>query len=724
MKTLIRTLAWLAGVVVLLLVAVAVAVTFYFDPNDYKADIESVIESSTGRQVRIPGDLSLGLLPCCAVKVGRVELDNPAGFAEQQFVAIDSASVSIGLFRLLLRQEIVIGEVVLEGFDATLITRRDGTVNWEFEGESADAAPAVDTSADTEGSAVTLNQLSVEGLRFTGGRVRWLDETTGDDILVNQLSVVTGPIELGEPFDLEAGFSVAGLAEGLDGEFLYTGRPVVDQENLTADLSDSVIELILTGNDLPGGKATIAITAPELTVGGSVNAVVANQLKLDISTGPLVLRAVASGVVADSRPSFSGTLEADSFAPRELLDLLDIEIVTADPDVLSLMDLRADWAFRGDRVGLSSLVMRIDDSQLSGELGLGSIEKEQILFDLSIDAINLDRYLEPTAEESAGGDAAAAGGTAAAEEELFPVDTLRELNAQGRFRIGEMVVSGLVMSDFTMNLTADGGLLRLNPLTATMYQGSYSGDIRLDVRGTQPKLSLNENLSNLQIGGLLLDAQDLQNVEGLFTTGITATSTGNTEAAVIAGLNGNLAFNLTDGLYRGRDFWYEVRRQKALIKGEPVPAAPADPTTDITRLQGSGVLTNGVLQNNDFTMQLPFVRLNGTGSADLNSMLLNYKLSAKVVGRPQFDDGTNLDELQGLTLPVTIKGPVDEPDIVIDLTSLITGLATKKLQDTLLKKYGGEEPAADGEGTAEQEPISDRDATKQLLRKGVRDLLN
>jgi AsmA protein len=725
MKTLIRTLAWLAGVVVLLLVAVAVAVTFYFDPNDYKADIESVIESSTGRKVRIPGDLSLGLLPCCAVEVGRVELDNPPGFAEKQFVAIDSASVSIGLFPLLLRQEIVIGEVVLEGFDATLITRRDGSVNWEFDSEPAAAAPVVDTSADTESSAVTLNQLSVKGLRFTGGRVRWLDETTGDDILVNQLSVVTGPIELGEPFDLEAGFTVAGLAEGLDGEFLYTGRPVVDQENLTADLSDSVIELILTGNDLPGGKATIAITAPELTVGGSVNAVVANQLKLDISTGPLVLRAVASGVVADSRPSFSGTLEADSFAPRELLDLLDIEIVTADPYVLSLMDLRADWVFRGDRVGLSNLVMRIDDSQLSGELGLGSIEKEQILFDLAIDAINLDRYLEPVAAESAGGGAAPAGSTTAApEEELFPVDTLRELNAQGRFRIGEMVVSGLVMSDFTMNLKADGGLLRLNPLTATMYQGSYSGDIRLDVRGTQPKLSLNENLSNLQIGGLLVDTQDLQNVEGLFTTSITATSTGNTEAALIAGLNGNLAFNLADGLYRGRDFWYEVRRQKALIKGEPVPAAPADPTTDITRLQGSGVLTNGVLQNNDFAMQLPFVRLNGTGQADLNSMLLNYKLSAKVVGRPQFDDGTNLAELEGLTLPVTIKGPVDEPDIVIDLTSLITGLATKKLQDTLLKKYGGEEPAADGDGTADQEPISDRDATKQLLRKGVRDLLN
>jgi len=725
MKTLIRTVAWFVGVVALLLVAVGVAITFYFDPNDYKADIEAVIESSTGREVRIPGDLSLGLLPCCAVKVGRVELDNPAGFSEQRFVAIDSASVSIGLLPLLFRQEIVIGEVVLAGFDATLITRRDGSVNWEFADEASGVAPQdAEPSSQDSAPPVTLNKLSIEGLRFTGGRLRWLDETTGYDILISELNVVTGPIKLGEPFDLEAGFTVRGLAEGLDGEFSYAGKPVVDQENLTADLSGSIIELLLLGSDLPGGKATISIAAPDLVVGGSMNSLVANQLKLDIAAGPLLLRAIASGVVTDSGPNFSGTLEADTFSPRELLAMLDAAVETADPQALGAMDFRADWVFRGDRAGLSNLVMRIDESQLTGELGLGSIEKEQILFDLIIDAINLDRYLEPEADEPAAGRAGSAATAAAAEEEMFPVETLRDLNAQGRFRIGRIVVSDLVMSDFAMNLKADGGLLRLNPLMATLYQGSYSGDIRLDVRGKQPKLSLNESLSNLQIGSMLLDTQGVKNVEGLFKADLNATSTGNTESALTAGLNGNLTFSLADGLYLGRDFWYELRRQKALIKGEPAPVPPVNPKTDISRLQGSGVITNGVLQNNDFAMQLPFVRLSGAGQADLNSMLLDYRLNGKIVGRPQFDDGTNLDELEGLTLPVKIKGPVDQPDIVIDLTSLVTGLATKKLQDRLLKKYGAEAPAADGEDAASQEPMSDRDVRKERLRKGISDLLN
>ncbi|MFT4592138.1 MAG: AsmA protein, partial [Gammaproteobacteria bacterium] len=80
MKTLIRTLIWLLGIVALLLVAAGVAITFYFDPNDYKADIEAVIESNTGREVTIEGDLSLSVFPCCAIELGRVELSNPDGF--------------------------------------------------------------------------------------------------------------------------------------------------------------------------------------------------------------------------------------------------------------------------------------------------------------------------------------------------------------------------------------------------------------------------------------------------------------------------------------------------------------------------------------------------------------------------------------------------------------------------------------------------------------------
>ncbi len=158
-----------------------------------------------------------------------------------------------------------------------------------------------------------------------------------------------------------------------------------------------------------------------------------------------------------------------------------------------------------------------------------------------------------------------------------------------------------------------------------------------------------------------------------------------------------------------------------------MPPPPADPKTDISRMQGSGVITNGVLQNDDFVMQVPFIALTGAGTADLSGAVVDYNLNAKVNGSPRFDDGSNLDELRGLNLPVSIKGPVEEPDIVIDLTAVITGLATQKLQDRLLKKYGGQPEESSGEATEEpasDAPVSEREQRKELLRKGIRDLLN
>ena len=720
MKTLIRTLIWLVGIVALLFVAAGVAITFYFDPNDYKSDIEAVIESNTGREVTIEGDLSLSVFPCCAIELGRVELSNPDGFEPRKFLSIDSAEVSIGLLPLLLRQKIVIGEVVLEGFDATLITRSDGSVNWEF---SADAPENVIEAAEPvpeNDAPVTMNELSIEGLRFIGGRLRWLDETADTDILVTDLNVVTGPVVADEPFDLTAGFTVAGLAEGIDADFSFSGKPTIDQSALTIDLGGSVIELLLQGKGLPGGEASITVLAPHLLVGGTEEDVSARDLTVDLAAGPFVLRAKASGSVADAGVNFAGSLETDVFSPRELLKLLDTEMETADPKALSAMDIRSDWVFRGDRAGLSKMVLHLDDTTISGELGLGSIENEQILADLTIDTINLDRYLEPESEVSTTS-APQRSSDPAAEEELIPVETLRDLNVKASIKVSNMVISDIRLSDVSLTVAAQGGSLRINPLMARLYEGAYSGDIRVDVRGKQPKVSFNEKLTGVKIGGLLSDNYDISNIEGLLNIEFAATSKGNTESALIAGLNGNVSFNLADAVYQGRDFWYELRSQKARLSGKSIPPAPQNPKTDISKMQGSGVITQGIMRNNDLAMQVPFIRLNGVGQTNLSTLDINYKLDAKVIGSPQFDDGSNLDELNGLTLPVTISGAADDPDIAIDLTSVITGLATKKLQDRLLKKYGGAAPTADP--STSEEPLSDRDARKQLLRKGLGGLL-
>jgi len=727
MKSLFKIISGLLITALLLAGGGLLAVSFLFDPNDYRADIETVIEKQTGRDIRIEGELGLSVFPCCAVEVGRTHLSNPPGFSEADFLSFDNAAVSIGVLPLLLDQRIEVGEVTLEGFDVLLETQRDGSVSWSFADTDNAALPA--DSADGA-TPLALNGLSAEGFRLLNARIRWKDATSGTDVVLSNVDVLTGPVTQGEPFDLDASFSIAGLADGMDAGFVLESNPVVDMAAGTATLDGTTLNLSLRSEDLPGGSAEVSLLAGRLTAGGSDDLLNAADVTLNIESGPLILDMSATGRVRSSGSDFSGTLTSNEFSPQALLKASGVDFATPDPDVLRKAALQAEWRYRDDRFALTALMAALDDSKLSGWLRLDSIEKQQIRTDLQVDGINLDRYLA-TSEESAaaGGSDGGAGGS----EEL-PVTTLRELDMQARFGIGELVFSDVLLSDVSMTLVAKDGRIRINPLMAALYGGGYNADIQLDVRNAKPQLNVAQVVSGIQIGELLSDTSDLENIVGLFETELNASASGATLEELIAGLNGDVRFDLQDAVYQGRDFWYELRSQKARLSGDAIPLAPENPQTDISKMLGSGVIENGVLTNKDFAMQIPFLRVSGEGTADLNDSTVNYQLNAKVVGRPEFDDGSNLEELQGLTLPVTIQGAVDNPDIQFDLTGIIAGLATKKLQERLLKKYGGQpdtapaEPAGDTDATAplqeSEQPAekSERDQRKELIRDSIRDL--
>ena len=115
-------------------------------------------------------------------------------------------------------------------------------------------------------------------------------------------------------------------------------------------------------------------------------------------------------------------------------------------------------------------------------------------------------------------------------------------------------------------------------------------------------------------------------------------------------------------------------------------------------------------------MKIPFLRMNGAGSLDIFNSARDYRLNAQVVSVAEFDDGQVRDDLVGLVLPIIVTGPVDAPDISVDVAAVAASIATKKLRERLLEKFGGngEEREYSGEdaATAEESP---RDLLKKRL---------
>lgn len=707
MKALIRIILYLVGGLILIGVLLGVAVLVFFDPNDYREEIEEIVAQQTGRTLTIEGDIGLAVFPCCSIELNRTVLSNPPDFgADTIFFSIDAAAVSLKLWPLIVDQQIEIGTVELSGLQINLVQRADGATNWDFSVGSAE--PEADASESAEG----MPALSIEGFQFDQGRISWRDEVADTSYLIDEITVQTGAIVEGQGFDLNASCRISGLAPDVMLLLDLNSRVAFDPEASSVELENLQTTLWLNGSGVPADRATLTLTTDKLVAGGPANQVEISGLLVALEWAGLTARIGGDGVVSDTETELSGELSIAPFSPRQLLaDLGEPPIDTADPNVLTNFELSGDWFLSGDRAGLRSLTMLIDDTTANGWLGLKSIEQQAIAMELAIDTINFDRYLPPVEESDA------VDSESPAEE--LPLDDLRALNiSSARLSLAQMTFTELVLENVEVELTAREGHIRLHPLTASLYGGGYDGDIRIDVTGPVPKLALEHSLNGVDAGQLIQAQTGQENLSGQLNAKFTGTASGPDADALMKNLVGNASVELVDGVYQGVDLWHEIRDRRARLTGGTPPPPPADPHTDISEFSGTGTFADGVMHNDDFKMKIPFLRMTGVGDLDMLESTVDYRLDAQVVGAPEFDDGEVLDDLEGLVLPIVVTGPTDAPDISVDFAAVAAAIANKKLQQRLQDKlFGGTEKQEDSSEDAATEKESPRDQLRKSLRK-------
>ena len=203
--------------------------------------------------------------------------------------------------------------------------------------------------------------------------------------------------------------------------------------------------------------------------------------------------------------------------------------------------------------------------------------------------------------------------------------------------------------------------------------------------------------------------------------------------AIRRDLDGNMSLELRDGAWEGVDVWHEMRKARALRKGEPAPEAPPTPRTQFSSMKATGVVTNGVMQNDDFFAELPFMQVNGRGSVNFVEATVDYSVKGRVLEKPEFMTEVSQEELDDFTsavIPFTITGPLADPSIRPDIEALLKEQVEEEAKQLIIDKLlgGDEEPPADGEEPAgeEQQPEEEKDVEDQLkdeAKKRLKDLL-
>lgn len=548
----------------------------------------------------------------------------------------------------------------------------------------------VDFGADMDSGQIDVNKLSADllGLEVRGGlKGKNVDFEKGKGSLDGEISVVSQ--DLGtllrsrDQADLAKSLKTLDLKAGIKGSLSdLSVAPLSLTTMVSSPEVKKPVELKLTAGEARANLDKDTLELKNVTVTGlGLNA------KADISAEKI-----------STEPAFSGRLDVPAFNLRTLLASLNKPVPkTADPKALTRVGLAADFNGTSSSIRLKDLRIGLDDTKLQGDINVLNFAGPHLEFGLGIDGINADRYLEPSAPGKAKAVTPEAAAAGAASE--LPVETLRALRIKGDLLIGSLVLSGAKMKDIKFSINADKGIIKLAPIGAQLYEGSYGGDIVLNAQGKTTTLQLKTALNKVNVEPLIIDTVQNNMLSGIVSFDAALTGTGGDADRIKKTITGNGKFSTVNGVFRGVDAVAVLKAVEQIIECRcPVPI-PKDGETRFNSLGGTLLAKNGIIRNDDLLLSGDGFVITGRGTlANLQDNTVKYDLKLSVAELARKGTNDSRYNLGGYDVPITCRGNIESPRCVPDagdiLKQVVANAAKKKIEeavgDKLKDAIGGE----------------------------------
>lgn len=502
----------LVGLIVLVLIVVGV-IAATFNPNDYKPQIVQLVQDKKQRTLNIEGDIKLAFWPKIGADLGKISISEHK--SDKEFASVNGLKVSLALIPLL-RKELIVDTIYVDGARANIVRYEDGTTNYD------------DLLSEDESESEQI-KFDVDGIIVTNSAVTYNDMQAGNEIQLSKFNLETGHVALATPFDLATDFELSAtkpalklaanikgnfmadpeakhyVAKGLDANVkgdLAGGKDVVvkltgdvDAKPENMELLVDSLKLAITGN-FDGAKVAVDLAAPKLVVlkdevsgkeaklsltqeKGS-DTIKANMVLADIKGSPKALQ--SSGITGDisakqgartvqgkfSSP-FSGNIEKLIFELPKLAGNLDVK----DP-ALPNGAMKGDFALKlyadvKQEQVKSDFNLAIDSTKLNGDVAVANFSKPSIKFNLNADTLDLNKLLgKPTAQ---------AAKTSSTPAQPADLSALKNLLLEGKVSIGSVIYEKYRLSGINLGIKADGERLNVSPFTVklddTQVKGSF-----------------------------------------------------------------------------------------------------------------------------------------------------------------------------------------------------------------------------------------------------------
>lgn len=539
-RALFKKIAFGIAAILALLVLAVVYLAVTFNPNDYKPTVIQLVKDKKQRTLDIKGDIKLSFWPKIGADLGEITLSEHQ--SDKQFAAIKSAKVALAVLPLL-KSEIVVDTVYLDGAQVNVIQHADGSFNFD------------DLLSKEEEESKQIN-FDVQGIKITNTQASFINEGTGAKYSLDQLNLTTGQVALKKPFDVATDFhmmatrpavdakaaikaSIMADPEGkhfvvkdldaqlkgmlLDGqEVTVTAQGSVDVDAAKTALDVSGLKLAMQG-DFKGAQRDVSLQAPALKVNPALisSDKVLLSLKQKDANGDLDLAVVlaelkgnqqaveSKGITADVSLNASARKVEGHFASPVKANLADL--VFEVPALAGKFDIKDPALPNGAMQGQFKLAananikqeqvkttfdLNLAETKLNGDVSVAGFSTPHIGFKVHADTLNLNALLGNTANKKE----AAVSSSKASDKVDKPADlsALKTLFLDGSINIGKILYSPYTLSGLNVGIKADGQKLSLQGL-----------DVKLDDTRIQGNIGISQFSKPLYMFDLNIDKLDL-----------------------------------------------------------------------------------------------------------------------------------------------------------------------------------------------------------------------
>jgi AsmA protein len=361
-----------------------------------------------------------------------------------------------------------------------------------------------------------------------------------------------------------------------------------------------------------------------------------------------------------------------------------VELTLDASDLLQgQLSAKAEVRLNGPVVMINGLTGSIGDGAFNGWASVDVSSKPLVKLDL--DFQRLDVAMAPGRGDSV---------SAPWSNALIDLTGMNYVDAQAKISAAGINLGEVHFAPAAIDATLGSGVLKANFANIGAYGGQASGELIVDASTANPAYTLRSDLAGVRALPLLRSAADFDKLDGKMQAKIAVRSTGTSQRAIMANLNGIVFAVFQDGAIKGLNVAQMIRSlTSGTLSGWQESKEQA---TDLAQLSASFKIDKGQATTTDLNLVGPLVKMTGAGTIDLGTKMLAFRVEPKLVLTTEGQGRTG--DPVGLGVPVLIEGPWAEPRIYPELQGILDNpeAAYAKLKEMGKGLFGSSGGAAGG----------------------------